>query len=245
MLFFAMPTLKSPVGQVLLPRLPVNRRTFNILRHEFCAFRVTIFNFMNPVFHVRVAALRKRRGLSLNIGTGGLGLPGWINTELRRQRDTTLCVDNRRTLPLASNSVRRILIEHCLEHVSFEDDAIPMLRDYHRILEPGGVLRIVVPDARRYCQAYAAGDKSQWQSLTWDLDKLPHDIYTPMHIVNHTFHQGGEHLFGYDFETLEWALKHAGFEKILRQSFQKSVDPELAVDQPKHAPYSLYVEAIR
>lgn len=62
-------------------------------------------------------------------------------------------------------------------------------------------------------------------------------------MINHIFHQSGEHLFAYDFETLSWALRHAGFREIVKQSFRQSCDPELAIDQENHAPYSLYVEA--
>ena len=66
-----------------------------------------------------------------------------------------------------------------------------------------------------------------------------------MHGLNHQFHQEGEHLFGYDFETLSFALKKAGFSSVKRQAFKVSVDPDLAIDLPIHESYSLYVEAIK
>lgn len=238
-------TLKSRIGSVLIPFLPVNRRTFDILRHELRAMRTRAFNAVNPAFHWRVHDLRRREGLSLNIGSGGRGLRDWVNIELTRHRDTTVRLDVRRRLPFSDGSVRRILIEHVLEHVDFVSDAPAMLRDYHRLLEPGGVVRIIVPDAKRFAVAYVSGDVAAWRELGWDLARLPSDLVTPMHIVNHVFHQGGEHLFGYDFETLKVLLLAAGFERIERSSFRRSVDPELAIDQECHAPYSLYVEAVR
>jgi hypothetical protein len=64
-------------------------------------------------------------------------------------------------------------------------------------------------------------------------------------MVNHIFHQKGEHHFAYDFETLAWVLKQAGFEKVRKCSYRNSPDPELRIDQPNHQPYSLYVEAER
>jgi hypothetical protein len=64
-----------------------------------------------------------------------------------------------------------------------------------------------------------------------------------MNILNHVFHQGGEHQFGWDWETMELCLKKAGFTEVIRQSFGVSVDPELAIDQENHRPYSLYVDA--
>ena len=88
-------------------------------------------------------------------------------------------------------------------------------------------------------------DKDLWRKLGWNVDRLPDDIYTPMHVINHIFHQGGEHLFAYDFETLKWALNRAGFPTVLRQSFGTSIDSELAIDRENHRPYSLYVDAVK
>jgi len=33
-----------------------------------------------------------------------------------------------------------------------------------------------------------------------------------MTMINHVFHQGGEHQFAYDFEIIRWALNNAGFQ---------------------------------
>ena len=240
-----MATFKSRIGAIIIPILPFNRRTFDILRHELRALATRASNSVNPFYYRRIHRLRRERGISLNIGSGGRGLPDWVNVELIRHRDTTLCLDIRRPLPLASNSVRRILIEHVLEHVDFRSDVPSLLREFHRVLEPNGILRIIVPDAERFLIAYASRDPDAWRRLGWDVARLPHDICTPMHVINHIFHQSGEHLFAYDFETLRFALQEAGFQKISRMTFRQSCDPTLAIDQEVHAPYSLYVEAVK
>jgi len=238
-------TVKPRIGSVVLPLLPINRRTFDILRYESRAWRVRAVNMISPSYHRLVRRLRMRRDLSVNIGSGGRGLPNWINVELNPMRDTTLCLDVRRPLPLADGSVIRILAEHVVEHIDFRSDVPRVFCDWHRLLRPGGIARIVVPDAQRFMVAYASGDSELWRRLGWDLDALPPDIYTPMHVINHIFHQGGEHLFAYDFETLAWALRCAGFSEVVQMSFRNSRDPELAIDQENHAPYSLYVEAVK
>jgi predicted SAM-dependent methyltransferase len=237
--------LKSRIGRAVIPMLPVNRRTFDILRHEFRTLRARLFNFVNPIYYIRVGRLRQQRELSLNVGSGGRGLPNWVNIDLARHRDTTLRLDIRRGLPLASNSVQRILIEHVLEHVDFRSDIPRLLQEFHRVLQPDGTLRIIVPDAERFLIAYASREPSAWRALGWDVTQLPRDIFTPMHVINHIFHQSGEHLFAYDFETLQYALHQAGFREINRKSFRQSRDPRLAIDQGGHAPYSLYVEAVK
>lgn len=238
-----MTTLKSRVGSVVIPLLPFSRRTFDILRHELQSWRTRTANALNPAYHWRVAKLKRQRGLSINLGSGGRGLPGWINVELVQMRDTVLCLDIRRPLPLADCSASRIFAEHVVEHVDFRNDIPLIFRDWWRVLEVGGIARVVVPDAARFVAAYVAADRDLWRSLGWDPLDLPSDIHTPMHVINHIFHQGGEHFFAYDFETLAWALKQAGFADVQEKSYRQSGDPQLAIDQENHAPYSLYVEA--
>lgn len=240
-----MTTFKSRVGRVVIPMLPVNRRAFDILRHELQAWRTRLGNGLSPSYHRSVRQFQEKRGLSLNVGSGGRGLADWVNIEMRRHRDTTLCLDIRRPLPFATGSVRRILAEHVIEHVDFRDDLPVMLQEFLRVLEPGGVVRIVVPDGERFLKAYASGDAAVWHQLGVDLEAKTPGLSTPMQIVNHVFHQGGEHLYAYDFETLASALKTAGFAVVIQQSYRVSSDAALAIDQANHAPYSLYVEATK
>src|ERR1700730_5425126 len=138
-----MTTLKSRVGSYVLPLLPINRRTFDILRYELRAILARVRNILNPFYWRRIRQLSSCRDLSVNIGSGGRGLPDWVNIELVRMRDTTLCLDIRRRLPIADESVSRILAEHVLEHIDFRSDVPVVLRDWYSILRPGGVLRIV------------------------------------------------------------------------------------------------------
>jgi predicted SAM-dependent methyltransferase len=239
-------TLKQKLGRLLIHKMPVNRRTFDLLRFEFgCAWQ-RLRNGLSPDYHRKTRALQARQGLSVNFGSGGRGLSGWINIDVRSHHaDQYIAFDLRRRLPFADRSVIRILAEHVIEHLDFRDDIPGVFAEFFRILEPEGTVRIIVPDAERYMQAYVHRSADEFKGLGWKLDALPDDIHTPIHIVNHVFHQGGEHNFGWDFETMAWALKRAGFKEVLRQSYQCSRDPELAIDQANHAPYSLYVEAVR
>jgi predicted SAM-dependent methyltransferase len=238
-------TLKQKLGSLIIPRLPFCRRTFELFRFELGLFFRKMCDCFNPFYHFKICKLRRSKHLSLNVGTGGRGLPNWVNTDALYHRDTTLILDIRKKMPFADDSVKRIFAEQIIEHIDFRDEIPRCLAEFYRILEVGGTLRVIVPDAERYLEAYVSKSPAKWKELGWDLQKLPDDLFTPMHVINHVFHQMGEHYFGYDFETMEWALKKAGFKKILKQSYQKSVDSELAIDQPNHALYSLYVEAIK
>lgn len=238
-------TLKHRIGKVLLPLMPINRRTFDMLRYEFNAARLRLGNRLSLRQRHTIRRLAGACDLSVNLGSGGTGLDGWVNVEFRRMKDTVLVLDLRHPLPIASESARRVFIEHVLEHLEFRRDALALVREVYRILQPGGTFRVIVPDLEKYARAYVSGSRSDWSEAGWDLDAMPADIYTPMHILNHSFHQEGEHLFGYDFETMQWLLRKAGFATIEKMAFRESLDPELAIDQEEHRKYSLYVDAVK
>jgi predicted SAM-dependent methyltransferase len=238
-----MKTWKSRIGAVLIPLLPINRRIIDILRYEFSAVRAQISNRLSPMYYRQVSQLRARSDLSVNVGSGGKGLTGWVNIEMIRMRDTTLCLDIRRPLPLADQSVARLFAEHVVEHLDFTHDIPRVFCDWYRVMQSGGIVRIIVPDTKRFLEAYVAGEPKRWQAMGWELGTVPGHPHTPMRIVNHVFHQGGQHLFAYDFETLDWALRKAGFSEVEQFSHKCSQDPKLAIDQASHALDSLYVEA--
>jgi predicted SAM-dependent methyltransferase len=241
-----MRNLKHEIGRIIIPLLPVNRRTFDILRYELHCIWLRLSNALNPQYRLRIRKFRQTPELSLNIGSGSFGLKDWVNIDSHtRHPSITLAMDVRRGLPFRDNQVRRIFSEHAIEHLDFRQDVPALFKEFYRVLVPGGVLRIIVPHGGRFLKAYASGSKDSFAQLGWDLDALPDDIYTPMHIVNHIFHQSGEHLFAWDFETMELMLKRAGFSEITQREFRQSADPGLAIDQQIHKPYSLIVEATK
>jgi SAM-dependent methyltransferase len=64
--------------------------------------------------------------------------------------------DLRRPLPWADGSASAIYSSHTLEHLS-RDDGARLLRECSRVLAPGGVIRIVVPDLRAILRDYEKG----------------------------------------------------------------------------------------
>jgi SAM-dependent methyltransferase len=68
--------------------------------------------------------------------------------------DVIAC-DLRRPLPFASGSFRGVYAAHVLEHLE-PAEARRFLAEVFRLLEPGGVVRIVVPDLEGIARAYLA-----------------------------------------------------------------------------------------
>ncbi len=187
----------------------------------------------------------------LNVGCGSQPTPGWVNFDMFVSNEVD-CWDCGQGLPFADASVRAVYSEHAFEHFDADVAAPAFLAECFRCLKPGGVLRLVVPDAGAYLKAYALGwaELARMRPLTatvagWEDPWLGHVYETPMQLINAVFRQGGEHKYAYDEETLALALRQAGFRRINRCGFGVSADPEMAPDTASRSGESLYMEAIK
>ena len=195
--------------------------------------------------------LRTQNNIYANIGCGPYGLSnGWINVDYEKLENVTYVFDCRKNLPFADNSVKGLFCEHFFEHLDYFNDVPYFLASCFRSLQPGGALRIIVPDAEKYLFGYC---ENGWDSLkkTRPLDDdlrdimMGHKYETKMQLINEVFRQGNEHKFAWDYETVELVLKQAGFSKISRMEFGISNDPKLVIDRLIRKSESLYVEAIK
>jgi len=181
---------------------------------------------------------RKAAGAYLNVGCGRNLHPDFFNIDFRFYEGIDMAHDLRKPLPIASGVARGVFTEHCLEHLDF-DDVRRVLAEFHRVMRPGAVLRISVPDIEAYVRSYAAGDPMPYG----EEDAI--DIgYTPAMSVNRIFYGSG-HRFIYDFETLALMLGAQGFRDIAHVAFGKGRDPVLLIDQETRRAETLYVEAVR
>lgn len=238
-----MATLKQRVGAWLLPRLPVNRRTLSIVRYELNAMVTRLRTAIDPRIRKKIEGYRHQRDLRLNLGGGGDTYPGWVTIDVGNIGPSVLPLDIRRRLPFADCSVAQIYASHVLEHLEFREDVPFVLKELHRVLKRGGSVRIVVPDVVRFMDAYLSQDPMKWAAL--GVSTFPVDMPTPMTMINHVFHQDGEHQFAYDYETCQFVLRSAGFSEISRCQYRSSMRFDGAMDLEVHAPYSLYVEAVK
>ena len=113
-----------------------------------------------------------------------------------------------------------------------------MMEEYYRVLKPGGVCRIIVPDTRKVLEAYfdenhpvrlAFPDmKDNW--LDW---------------INQMFSSG--HKYMYDSNILISDLSEAGFEIVSQCDAEQGSSSEVILDNPdpQRREFSLYVEAIK
>lgn len=197
---------------------------------------------LTPANRRRVRGLRHARGLSVNLGAGFHRAPGWTPIDLMVAPPDGIRWDVRWGLPLGSGSVRRIHCEHFLEHLRFPDEVMPVLAECLRVLEPGGELRIIVPDAARYLTAYAARDAGFFDAMR-TLGGAAVPFETDIEIVNQAFRMGGDHQFAWDYPVMQRRLVQSGFERVVETGY----DPGRFIDQgdawrPRE---SLYVVAYK
>ncbi|SRR6266700_4304516 len=95
--------------------------------------------------------------LQLNCGSGQrkFASPPFINIDINPKWDPDLVADVS-SLPYEDNSCSLIVSHHQLEHIEISK-ADEMLREWNRLLCPGGSLLVFVPDLRALTDAWMKG----------------------------------------------------------------------------------------
>ena len=141
--------------------------------------------------------------LKLNLGCDANVKAGWVNIDLFKAT-ADIRLDLREPLPFPDNSAAFIYSEHVFEHLAYPcipdamgwtvetprapSEAMQLLRESRRVLMPGGVFSVGVPDAQRAVAQYAGREFERW-GPAW--------VDTPMHFLNYVFRQGREHKYAY------------------------------------------------
>ena len=89
----------------------------------------------------------------LNIGCGDRFAKGWTNIDFHSSDASVTRVNILRGLPYPEASFDVVYSSHVLEHFP-RDTAGRMLKEMHRVLKPGGLVRVVVPDLEQTCREY-------------------------------------------------------------------------------------------
>lgn len=108
-------------------------------------------------------------------------------------------------LPFPDACVAEVYASHVLEHLSFVDELPRALREIHRVLQPGGVARISVPDFEIVCALFSSPHFPKEQRFP--LMMMAFGGQTDAH----DFHKIG---LTYDF-LAQYALE-AGFSRMRR-----------------------------
>lgn len=174
--------------------------------------RVLATQLIAPIQRRRAQQLTQKATVQLNLGCGTLVLKGWINVDLVGL-PVDLAWDITRPLPFADESVDVIFHEHVLEHLDAHK-GYEFLTECHRVLKKGAVMRIVMPDAKRYIESYCDPNHTFLQSWRG----VP---FTALMAIQEEFYSFG-HRAMYDSETLCLFCRSIGFSQVESKQFGES-----------------------
>lgn len=165
--------------------------------------------------------------------------------------------DLREGIPRPDQSVAAVYHSHVLEHID-RDQADAFIAETYRVLRPGGILRVVVPDLERAARSYLADlDRCAESGDTEEADR--HDKlvaamfeqsvrreaygtsqqsrlrrFAENRVLGDARRRGETHQWMYDRVNLEALLRHNGFGGFKLMSFDSSAIPgwnELGLDR--------------
>jgi predicted SAM-dependent methyltransferase len=176
-------------------------------------------------------------------------------------------------IPFESESVDAVYHSHTLEHLD-RDVAEVLMREALRVLKPGGVHRIVVPDFELLCRNYvahldtsgddAAGEREHDEYVSALLEQSVRreahgsSLQRPMRrrienlLLGDARRRGETHQWMYDRINLRDKLLAAGYSDVRQMTYDTSLIPdwnEYGLDTDpegqQYRPGSLYMDAVK
>jgi predicted SAM-dependent methyltransferase len=177
--------------------------------------------------------LEDRSEVRLHLGSGTNYLDGWINVDILGMSPDLLW-DLRMGVPFPDACADIVCLEHVLEHFVYSD-VLDVMSECRRVLKPGGLLRVGVPDFGSYIESYS-GDHAY-------IETNRPDRPTPLLAVAEVVLSHG-HRSAWDGETLVRFLEETGFESVRRCEWGESaIEP--VPDSDKRRTESVYAEGRR
>jgi len=177
--------------------------------------------------------------IKLNVGASPIWFKeNWYTLDHKVRKNNKFSLEGTASnIPLECKKVSTIFCSHMFEHIPHVE-LEEILIEFNRVLELGGVLRILTPDLKKIAKAYVNNDldffkkaKSEDESLRTDLGiggMFMNFIVSPGQDTAlydrslSRFIAGYAHLYSYDFEMLQTLLERTGFCEVNQVGFCKS-----------------------
>lgn len=160
---------------------------------------------MKAIKEISPFPMDKRR--SLHIGCGDRYIPGFIHIDTRKLPHVDYTTSADKLDMIDDNSIKLIYCCHSLEHFKrFQVEGV--LKEWHRVLMPCGIVRIAVPDFEKLVEIYLK---------TKDLKLILGSL-----IGRQDYPENTHHII-FDFLSLSALLIKVGFKNIRRYDWRKTI----------------------
>lgn len=182
--------------------------------------------------------------MKLHLGCGKRYVPGFVHVDLADFPHIDHRSDVRR-LPMFENEIAELIYAcHVIEYFD-RSEVHDVLREWYRILKPGGVLRVAVPDFAALVEVYRRhGDLALVHGPLYGRIEIPTES-GPRVVYHRTVH---------DFDSLRSTLEAAGFLNVRRYDWRQTIHKDYDDFSQAYIPHmdkerglliSLNVEALK
>ena len=151
----------------------------------------------------------------LHLGCGSKILPGYCNTDLENWSGKCDYVLDARDLSIfPDNRFELVYTRQMLEHIP-PWDTMMALKEWYRVLNPGGKVRISVPDLKQIFEGWlVTGETTENEALK--------NIYGNT-LPYEKRYKNRAHLTGFTFERLRRLLEEVGFVDVVQLEEKKLI----------------------
>jgi SAM-dependent methyltransferase len=149
-----------------------------------------------------------------------------------------VAADIRSGLPFVTDSMEYVVSIHALPELSYPD-LVPALSELRRVLQPGGVLRLGLPDLEKSFEAYRRGDNEYFAVPDDEMRSIGGKLVAQLVWFGYS-----RTFFVRDFA--EELLVKAGFSHVDQVAYRETRSPFPDIVELDNRPdESLFVEAVK
>jgi predicted SAM-dependent methyltransferase len=176
--------------------------------------------------------------LMLHVGCGNVYIPGFVHVDIRPLPHVDIVAPADNLDKIEDESVDLIYNCHVLDHIRRGQES-KALKEWYRVLKPGGTLRTAVSDFAQIADRY---------QKTGNLDELLGLLH------GRQDHEYNVHYQSFDFARLKSLLESSGFRDVRRYDWRETIHKDYDdfsqaylphMDKEKGMLMSLNVEAVK
>jgi predicted SAM-dependent methyltransferase len=141
--------------------------------------------------------------MKLNLGSGHRNLVGYTNVDIDPRADV---VHDIRRLPFEDESADEVLSVHAIEHF-FRWEVVDILKEWRRVLKPGGKLVLECPDLTKIIRNFLAGEPPRMTIM---------GLYCDPAVESEVM----VHKWAYNYPELRSVVEEAGFKDVREEAPQ-------------------------